>query len=270
MTLLRQLHLLLLLVDQEIAGGRVLLVATLLELLGERVNGAIEFDVLFHGAGDDQRRARFIDQDRVDLVDDRVVQRSLDLVLQREGHVVAQVVEAVLVVGPIGDIAGISLLLLLVRLAGGDDPDTEPKEFVERAHPVGVTAGQVVVDRDHMHAFPQQRIEVDRQRPDQRLALTGLHLGDPALVQRHAANHLDIEMTHAEHALARLPDGGERFRQHGFVLLAIGQATTKLGSLGLERRVIERFELGFQFVDRRHLLAHALDVAVVLGTDQLV
>ena len=49
-------------------------------------------------AADDERRARLVDQDRVDLVDDRVVQRALRVLERAELHVVAQVVEAELVV----------------------------------------------------------------------------------------------------------------------------------------------------------------------------
>jgi hypothetical protein len=45
-------------------------------------------------AGDDQRRPRFIDQDRVDLVDDRVSVTALHDSVEADRHVVAQVVEA--------------------------------------------------------------------------------------------------------------------------------------------------------------------------------
>ena len=57
------------------------------------------------GAGDDERRARLVDEDGVHLVDDGEVQLALDVVLQPELHVVAQVVEAELVVLPVGDVA---------------------------------------------------------------------------------------------------------------------------------------------------------------------
>ena len=49
-------------------------------------------------AADDERRARLVDEDRVDLVDDGVVQRALRVLERAELHVVAQVVEAELVV----------------------------------------------------------------------------------------------------------------------------------------------------------------------------
>src|SRR6218665_2283895 len=44
---------------------------------------------------DDQRRARLVDQDGIDLIDDGVVQALLHAVLRFVDHVVAQIVEAV-------------------------------------------------------------------------------------------------------------------------------------------------------------------------------
>ena len=61
-------------------------------------------------AGDDQRRARLVDEDRVDLVHDREGVAALDGVLERDGHVVAQVVEAELGVRPVGDVGGVGLV----------------------------------------------------------------------------------------------------------------------------------------------------------------
>ena len=70
---------------------------------------AVELGVLVvalvpHRAGDDERRPRLVDQDRVHLVDDRVGVLPLDPLVQREHHVVAQVVEPELVVGAVGDV----------------------------------------------------------------------------------------------------------------------------------------------------------------------
>src|SRR3546814_3611240 len=79
------------------------------------------------GPGDDQRRARLVDQDGVDLVDDRVVEVALDHVLQAELHVVAQIVEAELVVGAVGDVAGIGPAPLVVGEAVDDAADAEPR-----------------------------------------------------------------------------------------------------------------------------------------------
>ena len=63
-----------------------------------------------------------------------------------------------------------------------DHPDAHAEEVIDRAHPLWVTPGQVVVDGDDMHALAGQRVEIDGKRGDQRLAFAGLHLGDAAVI----------------------------------------------------------------------------------------
>ena len=57
------------------------------------------------GTGDDERRSGFVDEHRVDFVDDRVDVVALNAMVQRLNHVVAQIVEAELVVRSVGDVA---------------------------------------------------------------------------------------------------------------------------------------------------------------------
>jgi hypothetical protein len=137
---------------------------------------------LFDRARDDERRAGLVDEHRVHLVHDRVVEPALHAVLGPHRHVVAQVVEAELVVRAVGDVAGVLLaplggLHVLLDAAHG-----EPEELVDLAHPLAVAPGEVVVDRDQVSALAGQRIQVERQGGDQGLALAGGHLGDLALV----------------------------------------------------------------------------------------
>ena len=93
-----------------------------------RVDAAVELGGILGRAGDDQRRARLVDQDRIDLVDDGVVEGPLDHVVQPVLHVVAQVVEAELVVGAVGDVAGVGRLALLVVELVHDHADGEAEE----------------------------------------------------------------------------------------------------------------------------------------------
>ena len=130
-----------------------------------------------------------------------------------ELHVVAQVVEAELVVGAVGDVGGVGFAALLVVQIVHDDADGQAEEAVELAHPLGVAFGQVVVDGDDVHAAPAERVQINRQGGDQRLAFTGLHFGDLALVQHHAADQLHIEVAHVQHAAAGLADHGEGLDQ---------------------------------------------------------
>ena len=75
---------------------------------------------------DDERRARLVDEDRVDLVDDREEVAALHHVARLPRHVVAQVVEAELVVRAVRDVGGVLLAAHLGGLAGDDAPVVMP------------------------------------------------------------------------------------------------------------------------------------------------
>jgi hypothetical protein len=64
------------------------------------------------------------------------------------------------------------------------------------AHPLGVAAGQVVVDRDELGVARGEGVEVERQCGDEGLALAGGHFRDLALVDRDAADQLHVEVHH--------------------------------------------------------------------------
>ena len=184
--------------------------------------------------GDDQRRAGLVDEDRVDLVDDREVVAALHQVVDLPGHVVAQVVEAELVVRAVGDVGGVRLAPLGGRHLGQDHADGQAEEAVDAAHPLGVALGQVVVDRDQVHALAGERVEVGRQHRGEGLALTGLHLGDVAEVQRGAAHDLHVEVPLADGAHGRLAGHGERLGQQVVEGLAVGVALAELVGLGAQ------------------------------------
>ncbi len=156
-----------------------------------------------------------------DFVDDGVEMAALDHVLQPVLHVVAQIVETVFVVGAVGDVARVGFLALGIVEAVDDDAGGHAEEAVDLAHPFGVATGEVVVDGDDVDALAGQRIEIDREGRHQRLAFAGLHFGDVALVQHHAADQLHVEMALAEGALGRLPDRGEGGNQNVVQGLAV-------------------------------------------------
>ena len=181
-------------------------------------------------AADDERRAGFVDEDVVDLVDDGEEALALDPLLHLRDHVVTQVVEPELVVGTVGDVGGVGLAsrarpqvdqplvvrgvarLEHVRRVVGDDPDREAQEVVDGPHPLGVAAGQVVVDGDEVDAPAGQAVQRCGQRRDQRLAFARPHLGDAALVQDDAADQLDVEVAHLEGPPHRLAGRREDLR----------------------------------------------------------
>ena len=139
---------------------------------------------------------------------------ALHAIFEIELHVVAQVVEAELVVGAVGDVGGVGGAALLVVEVVNDHADGQAEEAIELAHPFGVALGQIVVDGDHVHAASAEGVEIDRQGGDQRLAFAGLHFRNHALVLHHAADQLHIEVAHVEHAASGLAHHGEGFHQN--------------------------------------------------------
>ena len=234
------------------------------------------------GAGDDEGGTGFVDEDGIDFVDDAVEVAALDLVGDFELHVVAEVVEAELVVGAVGDVGGVGFAALLIGEVVDDDADGESEEAVDLAHPFGVALGEVIVDGDDVDAVAGEGVEVAREGGDEGFAFARLHLGDLALVEGHAADHLDVEVAHADDAAAGLANDGEGFGEElvedgffggdtGFVVRnafdCSGDAGAKFSGLGGELLVGERLERVLEGVDLREHGEHALDGAFVGGAE---
>ena len=256
----------------------------------DAVDGVVLVDALFRRTADDQRRARFVDQDRVDLVDDGVDRIALHHRLEIELHVVAQVVETELVVGPVRDVATIGLLPLAIAVRVLDHADGQAQEFVEAAHPLGVAPRQVVVHRHDVDAASAERVQINSQRGDERLSLAGLHLRDFPVVQDHAAHELDVEVPHVQRPLRSFTADREclgkkivqRFLQirlrgfdgvfvaRNFLLRRIQrfhdrtQALAKLRRLSAQLVVGEFRGFGLERIDLRDHRKHALHIALVL------
>ena len=149
------------------------------------------------GTGNDERRTRLVDQDRVDFVNDREMMPVLHHLLGLLRHaVVAKVVEAEFAVRAVGDVAVVlrAALLGIHRILNA--ADGESKVLVEMSHPRRVALGEVVVHRDELHVLASKRIQVERHRRHQRLAFARLHLGNLALMEDNAADELDVERNH--------------------------------------------------------------------------
>ena len=100
-----------------------------------------------------------------------------------------------------------------------------------------------------MHVVAGQRVQVAGERGHERLALAGLHLGDVAVVERHAADELHVEVAHAQRAHAGLAHGRERLGQQVVELLAALEALAELDRA--PRQLLGGFRLhrGFDVVN---------------------
>ena len=233
------------------------------QLFDQAVQDLVQVRAVLGRARDDQGRARLVDQDGVDLVDDGEVVRALHHLAPVIDQVVAQIVEAELVVGAIGDVGGVGRLTLALAQAVDDHPDFKTEEAIDPAHGLGVASRQIVVDGDHVHALARQRVQIHRRHGHQRLALAGPHLGDAALVQDHAAGQLHVVLTLAQHPLGGLAHHGEGFRQDLVQAFAALQPVLEGVRHHPQLVVGQGGELGLQHVDALGLVLESLDLAVV-------
>ena len=222
---------------------------TLFQRLGKVVRALVHHAGILALAADDQRGTGLVDQDGVDLVHDGKRMAALHHVGLVDDHVVAQVVKAELVVRAVGDVGLVGLLAVPGLDAVDDQTDGQTQETVDLAHPLGVAAGQVIVDGDNMHALAGQGVQVGGHGSDQRLAFTGLHLGDAGAVQHDAADDLHGVGLHAQHAPVGLAADGERLGQQVVEGLAFGKALFELGGLGLQFLVGQLRHLRLQSKD---------------------
>ncbi|OPZ51745.1 MAG: hypothetical protein BWY91_02604 [bacterium ADurb.BinA028] len=195
---------------------------------------------------------------------------ALDQLVRRPGHVVAQVVEAELVVRAVGDVLGIFGAALVGGHRGEDAAGLQPEHPVDAAHQLRLVLGQVVVDRDDVNALARERVEVGRQGRDEGLALTGAHFGDVALVQGDPAHDLHVEVPLAEGPLGGLPNRGEGLGKDGVERLALSQAPLERVGLGAQLGVGQLLEVLLEDIDLGRHRFEPLDDPALAGTQQLL
>ena len=174
-------------------------------------------------AGDDQGGTRFVDQDIIDLVDDREIQAALDLLLAGNNHVVAQIVEPKFIVGSVGDVCCIGFAALdrpqklesgIGRLPVGVEnerlvmlnaADAQTQPVIDSSHPLCVATSEVVVNRDDVDTVQRNSVQRHGARRRERFSFSGFHLRDLALMEHNAAHQLDVEVALAQAAARRLP-----------------------------------------------------------------
>ncbi len=161
-----------------------------------------------------------------------------------------------------------------------NDADRKAQSVVNRSHPLGVAARQVVVHRHDVYAAPGQGVQIRWKRGDERLAFAGLHFGDFALVQNDSADQLHIEMAHAERTPARLAHQSKGGDQCGLECIRDALLVIGLGRIGIANALLhfelellrfggqvgvgEAFVVGGELVDRSYLRRETFDVALVL------
>ena len=164
-------------------------------------------------AGKNQRNTSLVDQNRVDLVDNRRGKWTMNLILRIKSNLIAQVIEADLVCHGVGDIAEIRLLALFAAHALLYAAHREAEELIDRAHPIGIPPGQIVVHGHYMDALARLRIPDNCRNRGQRLSFAGLHLCDLSIAKCKRALKLNVEHIQSQQSFRGHSGEGDGFRQ---------------------------------------------------------
>ena len=159
--------------------------------------------------GEHERNEGLVDEHRVGLVDDDDVGDRAQQIVRMGDHLLAQDVEADLGYGTVCDVARVRGLALLACRGLGDISDGQPESLEQRAHPLGVAARKVVVDRHQVHVVPLKRVAGSGDGAGKSLAFASGHLHDIAREHAQRALQLDVEWAQADRALRSLPGQGQ-------------------------------------------------------------
>jgi hypothetical protein len=120
-----------------------------------------------------------------------------------------------------------------------------------------------------VHALAFERVQVNRQGRDERLAFARLHLGDPAVMQHHSAQELHVVVPHLERALAGFAAHCERLGQDVVERRAVVELLLELSRLGFDLGVAELRNFWLERIDRDDLGTQATDRPLVRGSEEL-
>jgi len=149
-------------------------------------------------------------------------------------------------------------------------PTVRPQEPVDPAHQLGLVLGEVIVDRDHVHAATRQRVEVRGRGRHERLALAGLHLGDVSQVKGGTTGDLHVEVPLPQRAPGRLAHRRERLRKQLVQGLPLGQPSPIPVGLLAQLHVGEPGEVVLQRVDLGSEALQPSQDAALAGPQHLV
>ena len=109
-----------------------------------------------------------------------------------------------------------------------DTANTKSQPCVDLTHPVSVTLCQIIVDGNYVYALSFKRVKIDGKSSHEGLTFTGLHLGDPPLMDRDTADYLHPVVLHLENSPCGLSADCKSIRQDVVQRLAFSQTSLEL------------------------------------------
>ena len=95
-----------------------------------------------------------------------------------------------------------------------------------------MVTGEVVVNRDYVHAFAAQSVEVAGHGGDQGFTFTGFHFGDIAIMEGDTSHHLHVIGLLFEDAPGGLPHSREGVHQDFILTCPVCQRLFEFSGLG--------------------------------------
>ena len=148
----------------------------------------IQLGRFFTGAGNNQRGTRFVNQDTVDLIDNTVIQLTLNHLIFINYHVITQVVKAEFIIGTVSNICSIGSFTVGEVHIMHNQTNRQTEELVNTAHILAVAACQIIIDSYNMHALAGQCVQIYRRSSYQSFTFAGTHLGNLAAMQHYATD----------------------------------------------------------------------------------
>ena len=161
-------------------------------------------------------------------------------------HIVAKIVESKLVICSVGYVGGISSSALCIIHIVDNESDAQPEKTIHLSHPLGVTAGKIIVYRNDMDPLSRNRIEIGRKGCDEGFSFAGFHFADSSLMKNYSADYLYRIMLHSEHTPSSLAANSKCFGQHTVKRLARRISFLEFGSFFSQLLVGKRCHLGFE------------------------
>ena len=137
---------------------------------------------------------------------------SLNTALFVNNHVVTEIIKAHFIVCAVSNIGSISLAACRIIFFMNNKPNGESEKVIKLAHPLAVTLGKVIVNRNDVNALACKGVKIRRESCHKSFAFTGFHFGDSALVKDDTADNLDGEVLHSENTPRRFADNCKGFR----------------------------------------------------------
>ena len=187
--------------------------------------------VVFALPADDKRRARFVDQNRVDFVDDTKAESALHFLRKLYLHIVAEIIETEFVVRPVGDVAVVRRFPCSVVHIRKDRTDGLPHVRVHGPHPFGIAPCEVVVYRNDMHALSRKAVQIGGRDAHERFTFARFHFGNAPRMQHERTHDLHVVGAFAQHAERRFARERKSFGKYVVERFAFCKALFKNRSL---------------------------------------